>query len=135
MNVHFSLWIYLSLISVPNMYQYTASLQDMVRVSNHFVRGNSPKKFASVLVNFMGKVSLLTLYFSYLLIWLSTCRGTEDYISMHIVLTSQRFYMTLRITLCKFQWLYNQCSIFATIFGRKQILMSKAIMFYCWKYL
>nr|POE58463.1 golgi to er traffic protein 4 like [Quercus suber] len=37
------------------MYQYTASLQDMARVSNHFVRGNSPKKFASVLVNFMGK--------------------------------------------------------------------------------
>ncbi|KAK4578912.1 hypothetical protein RGQ29_028827 [Quercus rubra] len=37
-------------------YIYSESSEvDMVRVSNHFVRGNSPKKFASVLVNFMGK--------------------------------------------------------------------------------
>jgi hypothetical protein len=47
------------------MYQCTASLQDMARVSYHFVRGNNPKKFASVLVNFMGKVSVLTLYLSF----------------------------------------------------------------------
>ncbi|URE35811.1 hypothetical protein MUK42_06716 [Musa troglodytarum] len=31
------------------------SLQDMTKVSSHFVRGNDPEKFASVLVNFMGK--------------------------------------------------------------------------------
>ncbi|KAL0002909.1 hypothetical protein SO802_016690 [Lithocarpus litseifolius] len=37
-------------------YIYSESPEvDMARVSNHFVRGNSPKKFASVLVNFMGK--------------------------------------------------------------------------------
>ncbi|KAK4580881.1 hypothetical protein RGQ29_024506 [Quercus rubra] len=37
-------------------YIYSESSEvDMVRVSNHFVRRNSPKKFASVLVNFMGK--------------------------------------------------------------------------------
>ncbi|XP_030932415.1 Golgi to ER traffic protein 4 homolog [Quercus lobata] len=37
-------------------YMYSESPEvDMARVSNHFVRGNSPKKFASVLVNFMGK--------------------------------------------------------------------------------
>ncbi|KAL6847980.1 hypothetical protein ACP4OV_022108 [Aristida adscensionis] len=28
---------------------------DMTKVSSHFVRGNDPKKFASMLVNFMGK--------------------------------------------------------------------------------
>ncbi|KAK7846489.1 golgi to er traffic protein 4 like protein [Quercus suber] len=37
-------------------YIYSESPEvDMARVSNHFVRGNSPKKFASVLVNFMRK--------------------------------------------------------------------------------
>nr|POE58461.1 golgi to er traffic protein 4 like [Quercus suber] len=37
-------------------YIYSESSEvDMARVSNHFVRGNSPKKFASVLVNFMRK--------------------------------------------------------------------------------
>jgi len=38
---------------------YATYVQDMTRVSYHFVRGNNPKKFASTLVNFMGKVSLL----------------------------------------------------------------------------
>lgn len=32
------------------------SVQDMAKVSYHFVRGKNPKKFASTLVNFMGKV-------------------------------------------------------------------------------
>jgi hypothetical protein len=32
----------------------------MNRVTYHFVRGNNPKKFATTLVNFLGKVSLLT---------------------------------------------------------------------------
>ncbi|KAB1212216.1 hypothetical protein CJ030_MR5G024984 [Morella rubra] len=37
-------------------YIYSESPEvDMARVSSHFVRGNNPKKFASVLVNFMGK--------------------------------------------------------------------------------
>ncbi|XP_057981893.1 protein GET4 [Malania oleifera] len=37
-------------------YIYSESPElDMARVSFHFVRGNSPKKFASTLVNFMGK--------------------------------------------------------------------------------
>ncbi|PON64341.1 Golgi to ER traffic protein [Trema orientale] len=37
-------------------YIYSESPEvDMARVSNHFIRGNNPKKFASVLVNFMGK--------------------------------------------------------------------------------
>ncbi|XP_062160271.1 protein GET4 [Alnus glutinosa] len=37
-------------------YIYSESPEvDMARVSYHFVRGNNPKKFASVLVNFMGK--------------------------------------------------------------------------------
>nr|QXR02100.1 guided entry of tail-anchored proteins 4 [Saccharum hybrid cultivar] len=31
------------------------SQKDMTKVSSHFVRGNDPKKFASMLVNFMGK--------------------------------------------------------------------------------
>lgn len=35
--------------------------QDMTKVSSHFVRGNDPKKFASMLVNFMGKVVVLCL--------------------------------------------------------------------------
>lgn len=30
----------------------------MARVSFHFVRGNNPEKFASTIVNFMGKVRL-----------------------------------------------------------------------------
>jgi len=33
----------------------------MTKVSSHFVRGNDPKKFASMLVNFMGKVVFLFL--------------------------------------------------------------------------
>ncbi|XVE68966.1 hypothetical protein DITRI_Ditri09bG0112600 [Diplodiscus trichospermus] len=37
-------------------YLYSESPElDMTRVSYHFVRGNNPKKFASTLVNFMGK--------------------------------------------------------------------------------
>ncbi|XP_021295864.1 Golgi to ER traffic protein 4 homolog isoform X1 [Herrania umbratica] len=37
-------------------YIYSESPElDMARVSYHFVRGNNPKKFASTLVNFMGK--------------------------------------------------------------------------------
>ncbi|KAK9913298.1 hypothetical protein M0R45_037120 [Rubus argutus] len=37
-------------------YMYFESPEvDMVRVSQHFVRGNNPKEFASTLVNFMGK--------------------------------------------------------------------------------
>ncbi|XVF83304.1 hypothetical protein PTKIN_Ptkin16aG0476100 [Pterospermum kingtungense] len=37
-------------------YIYSESPElDMARVSFHFVRGNNPKKFASTLVNFMGK--------------------------------------------------------------------------------
>lgn len=39
--------------------QNTSDMQDMARVTNHFVRGNNPKKFASVLVDFLGKVSLV----------------------------------------------------------------------------
>lgn len=31
-------------------------IQDMAKVSYHFVRGKDPKKFASTLVNFMSKV-------------------------------------------------------------------------------
>lgn len=31
----------------------------MTKVSSHFVRGNDPKKFASMLVNFMGKVIIV----------------------------------------------------------------------------
>ena len=30
--------------------------QDMTKVSGHFIRGNDQEKFASTLVNFMGKV-------------------------------------------------------------------------------
>ncbi|KAJ0046025.1 hypothetical protein Pint_06115 [Pistacia integerrima] len=37
-------------------YMYSESPElDMTRVSYHFVRGNDPPKFASILVNFMGK--------------------------------------------------------------------------------
>lgn len=37
-------------------YVYSESSEvDMARVSYHFIKGNNPKKFASVLVNFMGK--------------------------------------------------------------------------------
>lgn len=37
-------------------YIYSESPEvDMAKISAHFVRGNDPKKFASVLVNFMGK--------------------------------------------------------------------------------
>ncbi|KAL5569256.1 hypothetical protein UlMin_025831 [Ulmus minor] len=37
-------------------YIYSESPElDMARVSYHFVKGNNPKKFAAVLVNFMGK--------------------------------------------------------------------------------
>ncbi|VAH57535.1 unnamed protein product [Triticum turgidum subsp. durum] len=37
-------------------YIYSESPEtDMTKVSSHFVRGNDPKKFASMLVNFMGK--------------------------------------------------------------------------------
>ncbi|KAF3795899.1 Golgi to ER traffic protein [Nymphaea thermarum] len=37
-------------------YMYSQSPEpDMVKVSMHFVRGNCPEKFASILVNFMGK--------------------------------------------------------------------------------
>ncbi|RZS22012.1 hypothetical protein BHM03_00054737, partial [Ensete ventricosum] len=32
------------------------ALQDMTKVSSHFVRGSDPEKFASVIVSFMGKV-------------------------------------------------------------------------------
>ncbi|RVW22421.1 hypothetical protein CK203_111201 [Vitis vinifera] len=40
-------------------YLYSESPElDMSRISLHFVRGNNPEKFASTLVNFMGKVSL-----------------------------------------------------------------------------
>ena len=41
----------------------------MAKVTYHFVRGNNPKKFASTLVSFLGKVSLLT--FLFLVIWLN----------------------------------------------------------------
>lgn len=34
---------------------YESPEVDMARVTNHFVRGNNPKKFASILVDFMGK--------------------------------------------------------------------------------
>ncbi|KAI9124630.1 hypothetical protein K1719_004552 [Acacia pycnantha] len=34
---------------------YESPEADMARVTNHFVRGNHPKKFASILVDFMGK--------------------------------------------------------------------------------
>ncbi|KAG5557433.1 hypothetical protein RHGRI_007620 [Rhododendron griersonianum] len=41
-------------------YIYSESPEaDMARVSYHFVRGKHPRKFASMLVNFMGKVRLL----------------------------------------------------------------------------
>lgn len=40
--------------------QFTSNMQDMARVTNHFVRGNNPKKFASIILNFMGKVSLIS---------------------------------------------------------------------------
>lgn len=30
----------------------------MVRISRHFVRAEDPEKFASTLINFMGRVSL-----------------------------------------------------------------------------
>uniref|UniRef100_A0A2P2LTQ4 Golgi to ER traffic protein 4 homolog n=1 Tax=Rhizophora mucronata TaxID=61149 RepID=A0A2P2LTQ4_RHIMU len=37
-------------------YLYSQSPElDMAKVCHHFVRGNNPKKFASILVNFMGK--------------------------------------------------------------------------------
>ncbi|XP_021897915.1 Golgi to ER traffic protein 4 homolog [Carica papaya] len=37
-------------------YLYSESPElDMARVSRHFVRGNNPKKFASILINFMSK--------------------------------------------------------------------------------
>ncbi|XP_062193532.1 protein GET4-like isoform X2 [Phragmites australis] len=37
-------------------YVYSESPEtDMTKVSSHFVRGNDPKKFASMLLNFMGK--------------------------------------------------------------------------------
>lgn len=39
-------------------------VQDMTKVSFHFVRGGQPEKFAATLVNFMGKVSL-AFFFSF----------------------------------------------------------------------
>lgn len=48
-------------------------LQDMSRVSLHFVRGNNPKKFASTIVNFMGKVCLLLTLFVYLFFFSYLC--------------------------------------------------------------
>lgn len=53
-------------------YPIVFSLQDMAKVSAHFVRGGDPKKFASALVNFMGKVILITiklLFFFKVMIW------------------------------------------------------------------
>lgn len=43
--------------SVLSEFWCLVSVQDMVKVSFHFVHGKSPKNFASTLVNFMGKVS------------------------------------------------------------------------------
>ncbi|PIA59560.1 hypothetical protein AQUCO_00400443v1 [Aquilegia coerulea] len=41
-------------------YIYSESPElDMARVSAYYVRGNDPKKFASALVNFMGKVNFI----------------------------------------------------------------------------
>ena len=54
---------------VVNDYQYDFYMQDMAKLTHHFVRGNNPKKFASTLVSFLGKVSLLT--FLFLVIWLN----------------------------------------------------------------
>lgn len=39
-------------------------LQDIARVSYHFVRGNDAQKFVSVVVNFMGKVNIILAYSS-----------------------------------------------------------------------
>lgn len=39
-------------------------VQDMAKVSFHFVRGGQTEKFATTLVNFMGKVSLFLLFIS-----------------------------------------------------------------------
>lgn len=38
-------------------------VQDMAKVSFHFVRGGQTEKFATTLVNFMGKVSLFLYFF------------------------------------------------------------------------
>jgi hypothetical protein len=52
-------------------YLYTECPElDMVRISRHFVRAEDPEKFASMLVNFMGRVSLFVsscLIFDFLL--------------------------------------------------------------------
>lgn len=56
--VHYIMFVVLGFIVCwHGQYYHTFFLQDMTRVSYHFVRGNSPEKFASTLVNFMGKVS------------------------------------------------------------------------------
>lgn len=62
--------VYYSVHSDPE-FQCLVSVQDMVKVSFHFVRGKSPKNFASTLVNFMGKVSS---HFSHFKQFSLTCR-------------------------------------------------------------
>ncbi|KAG1371522.1 putative 40S ribosomal protein S7 [Cocos nucifera] len=62
-------------------YLYSESPElDMTRVSSHFVRGSDPKKFASTLVNFMGKAKLPTETYKKLLsffIFLSSGKNDE----------------------------------------------------------
>jgi len=53
---------------VANEYQFAFYMQDMAKVTYHYVKGNNPKKFATTLVSFLGKVSLLM--FLFLVIWL-----------------------------------------------------------------
>lgn len=83
-------------------------LQDMSRVSLHFVRGNNPKKFASTIVNFMGKVcSLLTLFiyfffFSYLCNCVIFCLAPCN--SAIIVLLGFIFNIQLLFVLTLYTW-------------------------------
>lgn len=57
------LWVLLApfMIALWTPIFCSTALQDMVRVAQHFVRGNNPKEFASTLVHFMGKVSVSSL--------------------------------------------------------------------------
>lgn len=56
-------------IYVANEYHFAFYMQDMAKVTYHYVKGNNPKKFATTLVSFLSKVSLLI--FSFLVILLN----------------------------------------------------------------
>jgi len=59
---HLFVWIYFHIATNCGK---NATGQDMTKVSGHFIRGNDREKFASTLVNFMGKVCL-SLFYSFI---------------------------------------------------------------------